>query len=110
MTDKNIESILNEQRLFTPPESFAANARIKADDLQQLYADAEADYEGFWAERARRAIQWDKEFTTVLDDSNAPNYAWFTDGELNVSKNCLDVHLESRGDKPAIIFEGEDCE
>jgi acetyl-CoA synthetase len=107
MNDKNIESILNEQRLFPPPEAFTAAARIKPDDLQQLYAEAEADYEGFWAERARRAIQWDKEFTIVLDDSNAPNYAWFTDGELNVSKNCLDVHLESRADKAAIIFEGE---
>ncbi|MDP6437679.1 MAG: acetate--CoA ligase [Gammaproteobacteria bacterium] len=107
MNDKNIESILTEHRSFPPPEAFTRAARIKPEDLEVLYKEAEADYEGFWAERARRGIQWDKPFSTVLDDSNAPNYAWFTDGELNVSNNCLDVHLDARGDKTAIIFEGE---
>ncbi len=107
MNEKNIESILKEQRSFLPAASFTKAARIKPDDLETLYKEAEADHKGFWAERARRGIQWDKPFSTVLDDSNAPNYAWFTDGELNVSKNCLDVHLDARGDKTAIIFEGE---
>ena len=107
MSDKNIESVLIEQRRFPPPESFSKKARLQAEALATLYKEAEADYEGYWAERARRGIQWDKPFTTVLDDSDAPNYRWFTDGELNVSKNCLDVHLAERGDKTAIIFEGE---
>ncbi|NND54677.1 MAG: acetate--CoA ligase [Gammaproteobacteria bacterium] len=106
--NKNIESILVEQRLFEPPESFTANARLKPADLAALHAEAEADYEGYWANRAREELVWDTPFTTVLDDSNAPNYAWFTDGELNVSANCLDVHLAARGDKTAIIFEGEE--
>jgi len=105
---KNIESILHEQRLFEPPESFAARARLKAADLQALHDEAASDYEGFWANRAREELVWDKPFTTVLDDSKAPNYAWFSDGELNVSANCLDVHLAERGDKTAIIFEGEE--
>ncbi len=106
MTD-NIESILDEQRLFEPPASFAASARLKPADLQALHDEAANDYQGFWAARAREALIWDRPFTTVLDDSNAPNYAWFSDGELNVSANCLDVHLAERGDKTAIIFEGE---
>jgi acetyl-CoA synthetase len=107
MIDKNIESILVENRSFPPPDTFAANARLKPADLEKLYAQADADYEGFWADRAREELLWDKPFTQVLDDSNAPNYAWFNDGRLNVSRNCLDVHLAERGDHPAIMFEGE---
>jgi len=109
MTDnKNIQSILVEQRLFEPSESFASNARLKPADLDALHAEAAADYESYWANRAREELLWDKSFSTVLDDSNAPNFSWFTDGELNVSANCLDVHLSERGDKTAIIFEGEE--
>ncbi len=107
MTQKNIESILHEERLFEPPADFVARARIKAADLEALHEKAQKDYEGFWAELAREEIAWHKEFTTVLDDSDAPNYRWFTDGELNVSYNCLDRNLADRASKPAIIFEGE---
>jgi acetyl-CoA synthetase len=107
MNDKKLESILVEKRSFPPAAEFTANARLKPADLDALYKEAEADYEGFWANRAREELHWDKDFTTVLDDSNAPNYAWFTDGRLNVSRNCLDVHIEDRRDKTAIIFEGE---
>ena len=52
-------------------------------------------------------IDWHRPFTTTLDEAKAPNYRWFTDGQLNVSHNCLDVHLRERGAKTAIIFEGE---
>ncbi len=107
MSNKNIESILVEQRSFPPADSFVAAARLKSEDLAALYAQAEADYEGYWAERAREELQWETPFTVTLDESNAPNYAWFTGGRLNVSENCLDVHLGTRGNKPAIIFEGE---
>ncbi len=107
MTQQNIESILHEERLFEPPADFVARARIKAADLEALHEKAQKDYEGFWAELAREEIAWHKEFTTVLDDSDAPNYRWFTDGELNVSYNCLDRNLADRASKPAIIFEGE---
>lgn len=108
MPNKNIESILSEQRLFEPPAEFSERARLRAAELDALYAAAEADHEGYWAAQARAELHWDKDFSTVLDESNAPNYAWFTDGELNVSRNCLDVHLAERGDKAAIIFEGEE--
>jgi acetyl-CoA synthetase len=107
MTDKSISSILTENRRFPPDEKFTAQARLKPSDLEALYKEAEEDHEAYWARLAREHIEWHKPFTTVLDDSDAPNYRWFTDGELNVSYNCLDVHLEERGDKTAIIFEGE---
>ena len=68
---------------------------------------AASDHVGFWGDLARKSLYWHKPFTVTLDDSKAPNYRWFPDGELNVSWNCLDVHLEARGDKSAIIFEGE---
>ena len=107
MNDKNIESILKEKRVFPPSEEFAVAARLKPADIDALYREAESDYEGYWGRLAREEIQWEKPFTQVLDSSGAPNYRWFTDGELNVSYNCLDVHLAERADKTAIIFEGE---
>ncbi len=108
MSDNKIESILHEQRSFLPPQEFIDRATIKAADLDALYAKAAADYQGFWGDLARETIQWQEPFSQVLDESSAPNYAWFRGGTLNVSYNCLDIHLESRGEKTAIIFEGED--
>ncbi len=104
---ENIESVLHEDRLFQPPEAFARDARITPERLNELRQQANGDYEGFWAERAREELLWKKPFTTTLDRSNAPHFRWFSDGVMNVSYNCLDRHLEERGDKPAIIFEGE---
>ncbi|MDH5545151.1 MAG: acetate--CoA ligase [Gammaproteobacteria bacterium] len=104
---ENIDSVLHEERSFTPADSFVSQANIKAADLQAMYEKAEKDHEGFWADLARTELAWHKPFAKVLDSSNAPHYQWFTDGEINVSYNCLDKHLASRGDKVAIIFEGE---
>jgi acetyl-CoA synthetase len=104
---KDIESALRETRSFAPPAQFAAKARVKPKDLSALRRRADADYVGFWAELAREHLQWHRPFTRVLDESQAPNYGWFVDGELNVSANCLDVHLAARADKRAIVFEGE---
>jgi acetyl-CoA synthetase len=104
---KDIESVLRETRSFAPPAQFAARARLKSKDVNALRRRAETDYVGFWADLAREHLQWHRPFTRVLDDSKAPNYRWFTDGELNVSANCLDAHLAARADKSAIIFEGE---
>jgi acetyl-CoA synthetase len=104
---RHIESVLHEKRSFEPSTQFAANANIKATALAQMQRRAQEDYVGFWADLARRSLHWHKPFTKTLDDSAAPNYRWFTDGELNVSWNCLDVHLQERGHKTAIIFEGE---
>jgi len=103
----NIQSILTEQRTFPPAQSFTATARLNPEQLDALYAKAEADHEGYWRDMARAELHWIKPFTQTLDVGNAPNYRWFTDGQLNVSANCLDVHVAERGDKAAIIFEGE---
>jgi acetyl-CoA synthetase len=103
----NIESALHEDRHFPPPDDFVAKARLKPADAEALYRKADEDYEGFWCDLAREKITWKKEFSVGLDDSRAPHFAWFTDGVMNVSYNCIDRHLEKRGDKPAIIFEGE---
>jgi len=107
MNDKSIESVLNEHRIFPPSDEFVAAANLKPADVDALNAEAAADHEAFWARLAREEIHWEKPFTETLDESNAPNFRWFTDGRLNVSHNCLDVHLAERGDKTAIIFEGE---
>ncbi|HWW21973.1 MAG TPA: acetate--CoA ligase [Steroidobacteraceae bacterium] len=104
---KHIESVLNENRSFPPSAEFIARARIKASELAQLHRRAQEDYTRFWGDLARRSLHWHKPFSITLDDSKAPNYRWFTDGELNVSWNCLDAHLGERGHKTAIIFEGE---
>jgi acetyl-CoA synthetase len=107
MSTPVVESVLTEQRSFPPAPAFAATARVRPDDLAALHAEAAADPQAFWAGLARAEIAWRKPFTEVLDESRAPNYRWFADGELNVSWNCLDVHLADRGDKTAIVFEGE---
>jgi acetyl-CoA synthetase len=104
---KNIVSALQEERSFPPGREFAARARVKPRDLEAMRRRATEDPIGFWAELARRELVWHKPFSVTLDDSKAPNYRWFTDGQLNVSYNCLDVHLAERGHKTAIIFEGE---
>ncbi len=107
MARKDIQSVLHEDRVFTPSSEFRKHATLKADELQRMHEKAAADYVGFWADLAVAEIEWQKPFTVPLDDSSAPNYRWFTDGQLNAAHNCLDVHLQSRGDKVALIFEGE---
>ena len=107
MSSQNIKSVLVEERRFPPSAEFTARARLKAADLKALHAEAAADHQGFWARQAQKELRWHKPFTVTLDESRAPNYRWFTDGELNVSHNCLDVHLEERGHKTALTFVGE---
>ena len=105
-----IESVLRENRVFAPSASATAGAAISGmDAYRALVAEAERDYEGFWAKLARETLAWHKPFTKVLDESNAPFYTWFEDGELNASYNCLDRHVEAgNGARTAIIFEADD--
>ena len=107
MAQKNIQSDLNEHRVFAPNALFKKHASIQDADLNTLYERAAQDYVGFWADLAISEIEWHKPFTQSLDEREAPNYRWFTDGQLNVSYNCLDVHLKNSADKVAILFEGE---
>jgi acetyl-CoA synthetase len=107
MAQKDIQSVLQEDRVFPPSAQFRKHAALKAGELQGMYDKAAHDYVGFWADLANTEIDWHRPFTVPLDDSQAPNFRWFTDGQLNVSHNCLDVNLRERGEKVAIVFEGE---
>ena len=106
----SIETNLVETRVFPPPTGFVSQATIAGmDQYRALCAEAEQDYEGFWARRAREQVLWHKPFSRTLDASNAPFFKWFDDGELNVSYNCLDRHLGTPTEhKTAILFEADD--
>ncbi len=105
----SIDSVLNETRVFNPSDAFVKQANVSGMAAYQAMADAAGkDYEGYWAKLARENIEWKKPFTKVLDESNAPFYKWFEDGQLNVSYNCLDRHLATQPDKIALIFEADD--
>ncbi len=103
----DISSVLEETRLFPPPPEFTARARVNAEKLQSMRASAEASFTEFWAALAREQLTWKLPFESILDETNAPNYRWFQDGKINASFNCLDRHLEARGEKIAIRYEGE---
>ncbi len=93
--------------VYPVPDAFAANARIRRDDYQRLYAESLRDPDAFWGEAAKR-LDWMRAPTRVKDVSYALEdfrIRWFADGELNASVNCLDRHLETRGGKTALIFE-----
>ncbi|MDD2691248.1 MULTISPECIES: acetate--CoA ligase [Simplicispira] len=104
-----IQSTLVENRVFPPSDATVAAARISGmAGYEALCAEADKDYEGFWARLARENVVWNKPFTQTLDESNAPFYKWFQDGELNASANCLDKHIGTPTEnKTAIIFEAD---
>ncbi len=109
MSSAEIESVLHENRVFEPSPEFVKQANISGMSAYQAMCDeAEQDYEGFWARHARDNLLWQKPFKNVLDESDAPFFKWFDDGELNVSYNCLDRHLNGQPNKIAIIFEADD--
>jgi acetyl-CoA synthetase len=108
----SIESTMVETRVFPPPADFAKQANVsQAAGYQALLEESDRDPEGFWGRLAREELHWNKPFTKVLDESRAPFYEWFGDGELNVSANCLDVNLKNgNANKVAIIFESDSGE
>ncbi len=105
----SIESVLQESRVFAPSAEFVKSANISGmSAYNALCQEASDDYQGFWAKLARELLVWNKPFTKTLNEDNAPFYKWFEDGELNVSANCLDKHLNTIPNKVAIIFEADD--
>ncbi|WP_293935834.1 acetate--CoA ligase [Iodobacter sp.] len=105
----SIDSVLKETRLFPPSDDFRTKANVSGmEGYHTLCEKANSDYQGFWGDLGRELVSWRKPFSKVLDESNAPFFKWFEDGEMNVSYNCLDRHLESRANKVAIIFEADD--
>jgi acetyl-CoA synthetase len=99
----NIDALLQEHRVFAPPEAFAERAIVSD---PSVYERADADPEGFWAEQAER-LSWSRRWDTVMD-WNPPWVRWFAGGTLNASYNCLDRHVEAGGgDKVAYFWQGE---
>ncbi len=93
---KDIQSVMQGDRVFPPSTEFRKQAVLKAPALERMYDRAAEDYVGFWADLAVAEIDWHRPFTVPLDDSEAPNFRWFCDGQLNVSHNCLDVQWTAR--------------
>ena len=100
----------SETHVYPPSAAAMKGAHVSGmDAYHQLVAEADADYEGFWARQARELLSWKTPFTKVLNASDAPFFKWFEDGTLNASYNCLDRQVEAGlGDKVAIIFEADD--
>ena len=98
-----LENLLAENRLFPPPDGFAAGAKARPG----IYEEAASDPLAFWMRQALERVTWFREPTEILDDSRAPFYRWFADGTLNLSYNCLDRHLPEHGNEVAYRWIGE---
>jgi acetyl-CoA synthetase len=100
---------MSDAKLYPVPADFAANAHINAEQYEQMYRRSVEDPDGFWAEQAERFVTWSRKWDRVQQwDFTSADIKWFEGGKLNVAYNCLDRHLESRGDQTAIIWEGDD--
>ena len=108
MADDLIESILNESRSFAPSKDFVGRANIDKEKAEELNKQALKSHTEYWARLAKDQLQWFRPFSNILDESNAPNYEWFNDGEINASYNSLDLNVSKDPNKTAIIFEKED--
>ena len=101
---------MSDDKVFPVPDSVAAEAHINNDQYLEMYKNSIEDPEGFWGEHGKR-IDWIKPYTKVKEvNFEAPDVSikWFYDGTLNASANCIDRHLETRGDQTAILWEGDD--
>ena len=103
------------EKTFPVSAEFAAQANINKAQFEEMYARSIDDPEGFWDEQANKYVSWFKPWKKTVDwsfDQEDLHINWFTEAKLNVSYNCIDRHLEKRGDQVAIIWEGdspEDC-
>ena len=96
-------------KVYDIPSKFAAQAHINAETYDEMYQHSINDPKSFWAEQAENFVSWFKPWDRVLDwDYNKGDIRWFEGGKLNVTYNCIDRHLQSRGDQVAIIWEGDD--
>ena len=101
--ETGLEARLAEQETFEPPAEFVEQANVSD---PSIYEEFEDDWPGCW-ERAADLVDWETDYDEVLVDDDEPFYEWFVGGELNASHNCLDRHLDSRGDELAVRWEGE---
>ena len=96
-------------QIYPPSADFVANAKINKADYDNMYAQSINNPDHFWSEHGKR-VDWIKPYSKIKDvDYSYPNVSikWFEDGQLNVSANCIDRHLEKRGEQTAIIWEGD---
>ncbi|MGQ9660492.1 MAG: acetate--CoA ligase [Thermochromatium sp.] len=104
---------MSEEKVYPVPAEIAAKAHINAEQYEAMYRRSIEDPAGFWAEQAERFVTWSRKWDSVMDYSYQADdlhIRWFQGGKLNVSYNCLDRHLETRGDQVAIIWEGDNPE
>jgi acetyl-CoA synthetase len=105
--ERQIADLL-DQETYDPPREFTERALLSD---PSIYVEAERDPQGWWAKQAGQLLDWAEPWHTVLDDSEAPFYKWFTGGKLNASHNCLDRHVEAgNGDRVAFHWRGEEGE
>ena len=101
---------MSEAKIYDVPAAWASRAWVDANTYASMYRRSVDDPAGFWGEHGK-GIDWIKPYTKVKDTSFGPGdvwIKWYEDGTLNVSANCIDRHLASRGDQIAIIWEGDD--
>ena len=104
---------MSEEKLYPVPAAIAAKAHVNAEQYAAMYQRSIDDPAGFWAEQAEQFVTWSKKWDSVMDYSYQADdlhIQWFQGGKLNVSYNCLDRHLATRGDQVAIIWEGDNPE
>jgi len=102
---------MSEVKVYNVPAAVASNAWIDEKKYKEMYDRSVKDPDGFWAEQAREFVTWTRPWTKVSDwsyDAKNLHIKWFEGGKLNVAYNCLDRHLEKRGDQVALIWEGDD--
>jgi len=100
---------MSDSKIYNVPEAFAQNALLDKASYEAMYEKSISDPDGFWAEQAEKFLDWDKTWDTVLDwDYSKGHIRWFEGGKLNACYNCVDRHLETRGDQTALIWEGDD--
>lgn len=104
---EEVRSLTEDSQIFTPLPEFVKKANVTPEIYKDLCNKANTNYTEFWGDLAKQYIIWNKSFNKILNESEAPFYKWFEDGELNVSYNCIDRHLESKANKVAIIFEAD---
>ena len=100
---------MSDELLYHAPKSFSSSAHIDEAKYKALYKESISDPEGFWSKQAEEFVSWFSSWDSVLEwDYHKADIKWFKGAKLNVSYNCIDRHLETKGNQTAIIWEGDD--